>query len=62
MLILTYIFVPETARLTLEQIDDYYFSGKPAWRTSTSKNKMIAKAGVEDDTIVDEHAAEEVKD
>lgn len=55
MLILTYLFVPETARLTLEQIDEYFFSGRAAWRTSTGRNKKIAKGEVVDhsDTVED---------
>ncbi|KAJ5381026.1 mfs monosaccharide transporter protein [Penicillium cataractarum] len=39
--LLVFLFVPETARLTLEQIDDYFVSGRMAWRTSISKNKAI---------------------
>lgn len=50
MLVLTFFFVPETARLTLEQIDEYFFSGKPAWKTSTSQNKKIAKGQAFSDT------------
>lgn len=46
MLVLTYFLVPETARLTLEQIADYYHSSRPAWKTSTRRNKRIA-AGLE---------------
>lgn len=40
---LTFLFVPETANLTLEQIDEYFMSGVPAWRTSIRKNKLLAK-------------------
>ncbi|KAK6380655.1 hypothetical protein LTS17_004855 [Exophiala oligosperma] len=40
--ILVFLFVPETARLTLEQIDDYYMSSRPAWKTSMKVNKQIA--------------------
>lgn len=39
---LMWLFVPETARLTLEQIDEYFASGRAAWRTSTGRNKLIA--------------------
>lgn len=46
MLILVFFFVPETARLTLEQIDEYYVSGRPAWKTSTGRNKKIARGEV----------------
>ncbi|KAK5207548.1 hypothetical protein LTR72_007196 [Exophiala xenobiotica] len=42
MLVLVFLFVPETARLTLEQIDEYYLSGAMAWKTSTGRNKRIA--------------------
>ena len=38
-----FLFVPETARLTLEQIDGYFASGRPAWKTSLARNKRIAK-------------------
>lgn len=48
VLILTFLFVPETTRLTLEQIDDLFSSGKKAWRTSTAKNTAIARRGVLD--------------
>lgn len=41
--VLTFLFVPETAKLTLEQIDEYFASGVPAWRTSIRKNKKLAK-------------------
>lgn len=43
MVVLVFLFVPETARLKLEQIDDYFASGRKAWRTSTGRNKMIAR-------------------
>lgn len=36
---LAFLLVPETAQLTLEQIDDLFNSGTKAWRTSVSKNK-----------------------
>lgn len=39
---LVFLFIPETASLTLEQIDDYFASGRKAWRTSTRRNKLIA--------------------
>jgi SP family sugar:H+ symporter-like MFS transporter len=38
-----FFLVPETARLTLEQIDDIFASKTPAWKTSIKKNKEIAK-------------------
>ena len=37
-----FFLLPETARLSLEQIDDYFLSGKPAWKTSIKKNKQLA--------------------
>ncbi|KAJ5689450.1 mfs monosaccharide transporter protein [Penicillium macrosclerotiorum] len=43
VLVLVFLFVPETSRLTLEQIDDYFASGKPAWKTSTSENLKISR-------------------
>ncbi|KAJ5183827.1 hypothetical protein N7492_001443 [Penicillium capsulatum] len=46
ILILTFLFVPETTRLTLEQIDDFFLSGKKAWKTSTTKNTAIARRGL----------------
>ena len=44
------VWVPETARLTLEQIDDYFLSGRKAWRTSIGRNKKIAKNEAVDHT------------
>ena len=46
LLILTLIFVPETARLKLEQINDYFESGVPAWKTSIGRNKKIAERNI----------------
>ncbi|KAL6243153.1 hypothetical protein RBB50_009704 [Rhinocladiella similis] len=46
LLIVTVIFVPETARLKLEQIDDYFASGVPAWKTSLARNKAIAECNI----------------
>ena len=45
-LIITVFFMPETARLKLEQIDDYFESGLPAWKTSLARNKKIAAGDV----------------
>ena len=39
---LIFFFVPETARLTLEQIDDLFASGRMAYTTSTRRNRAIA--------------------
>lgn len=44
VVILVVFFVPETSRLTLEQIDDYFESGKKAWSTSTKKNIALTRA------------------
>ena len=46
LLILTIVFVPETARLKLEQIDDYFESGVPAWKTSLGKNKNLSDRNI----------------
>lgn len=32
-----FFFIPETAGITLEQVDELYRSGTPAWRSSTWK-------------------------
>lgn len=40
--ILVFFLVPETASLTLEQIDDVWSSGIPPWRTSTAGNRQMA--------------------
>jgi SP family sugar:H+ symporter-like MFS transporter len=47
VIVLVYFFVPETARLSLEQIDDHFLSGRKAWKTSLGRNKAIA-SGVEE--------------
>lgn len=41
-LVILFLIVPECARLTLEQIDEYFLSGRKAWRTSLARNKRIA--------------------
>jgi MFS transporter, SP family, sugar:H+ symporter len=43
LLVLLFLIVPENARLTLEQIDDFFASGRPAWKTSLAKNKALAR-------------------
>ena len=43
MLMLMILLLPETARLKLEQIDDYFASGRPPWKTSLKRNNKIAK-------------------
>ena len=45
-LVLLFLIVPENARLTLEQIDEYFASGRKAWRTSLSRNKRIARGEI----------------
>jgi MFS transporter, SP family, sugar:H+ symporter len=40
---MVFLFVPETARLSLEQIDDHFLPGKKAWRTSVKRNKTIER-------------------
>ena len=40
--VLVICLVPETARLTLEQIDEHFASGRNAWRTSLARNKRLA--------------------
>lgn len=45
---LTFFFVPETGAITLEQIDSYFASGEPAWKTNLKKNKAIARQGYAD--------------
>lgn len=54
MLVLTFLFVPETARLSLEQIDDYYMSGRQAWKTSLGRNKRIAKGEISEESHPEE--------
>ncbi|KAJ5794658.1 hypothetical protein N7457_001257 [Penicillium paradoxum] len=43
--VLIFFLVPETAGLTLEQIDEVFNSGTKAWKTSRAKNKAIALTG-----------------
>lgn len=38
-----FLIVPENARLTLEQVDDFFQRDGKAWHTSLAKNKVIAK-------------------
>jgi hypothetical protein len=46
-----YFLLPENALLTLEQIDEYFTSGRKPWKTSLRRNKRIATGviGVKDD-------------
>ena len=48
LFILLFLYMPETARLSLEQIDDYFASGRRAWKTSIKRNKKIAKGELYD--------------
>ena len=41
--VMVFFLVPETARLTLEQIDDVFVSGIRPWQTSTARNKELAR-------------------
>ena len=43
VLVVMFLLVPETARLTLEQVDDIFATSTPAWKTSLKKNKEISK-------------------
>ncbi|KAH7136998.1 general substrate transporter [Dactylonectria estremocensis] len=45
VIVLTFFFVPETGRLSLEQIDEYFMQSDAAWKTSLAKNKRIAAQG-----------------
>ncbi|KAJ5495064.1 hypothetical protein N7539_000180 [Penicillium diatomitis] len=45
--VLAYLLVPETAGLTLEQIDDIFNSAVRPWKTSMSRNKAIIRAKTE---------------
>lgn len=42
--VLVFVLVPETACLSLEQIDDVFQSGVKPWRTSRARNLVIARA------------------
>lgn len=60
VLILVFLFVPETSRLTLEQIDDIFVSGKRAWKTSTKRNISISHGGLVE-TVKSEHEVLEIE-
>jgi hypothetical protein len=49
--IILFFLLPENARLTLEQIDEYFTSGRKPWKTSLARNKKIARGelSVKDD-------------
>lgn len=38
-----FLIVRENARLTLEQVDEFFQRSGKAWHTSLAKNKVIAK-------------------
>jgi MFS transporter, SP family, sugar:H+ symporter len=42
VLVVMFLLVPETARITLEQVDDIFATSKPAWKTSLKRNKEIS--------------------
>jgi hypothetical protein len=44
---LVFVLVPETAALTLEQIDDVFNSGVRPWKTSMGENRAIARARIQ---------------
>ncbi|KAJ5631262.1 mfs monosaccharide transporter protein [Penicillium longicatenatum] len=60
VLILVFLFVPETSRLTLEQIDDIFQSGRRAWKTSTKRNIAISRSGLLE-TAKSEHEVFEIE-
>lgn len=43
LLVMLFLIVPENARLSLEQIDDFFASGGKAWKTSLAKNKTLVR-------------------
>ena len=43
-----FLYMPESTWLTLEQIDDFFASGRVAWKTSFSRNKKSAKGEIYD--------------
>lgn len=49
LFVIFFLVVPENARLTLEQIDDYFQSNKKPWNTSLSKNKAVARESSSED-------------
>jgi sugar porter (SP) family MFS transporter len=54
--VLVFLLVPETAQLTLEQIDEVFNSGIMAWKTSATKNNAIALSSKRDFTQKDSEA------
>ena len=45
--IIIFFILPENGRLTLEQIDDYFTSGRKPWKTSLARNKRIARGEID---------------
>lgn len=45
IVVVIFLIMPENARLTLEQVDDFFDAGGKAWKTSLAKNKAIARQG-----------------
>lgn len=43
MAVLAFLLIPETGRLTLEQIDDVFESGIRPWQTSVARNKELTR-------------------
>lgn len=44
--VVMFLWAPETGRLTLEQIDDFYHLHGKAWKTSLSRNKRTAAEAI----------------
>jgi MFS transporter, SP family, sugar:H+ symporter len=62
LIIVIFLYMPETARLSLEQIDDYFASGRPAWKTSLKRNKRIARGETYDVSPEARNAAIDAQD
>ena len=45
--IILFLILPENGRLTLEQIDQYFTSGRKPWKTSLARNERIAKGEID---------------
>ena len=60
--VLLFLLVPETSRLSLEQIDDYFFSGRKAWRTGIKRSNKIARGELLDPSEQDPDRTKEVAD
>ena len=44
--VVLFLALPECSRLSLEQIDEIFVSGRKPWKTSLSRNKRIAKGEI----------------